>query len=98
MRKAMLDVGEEAFQERTMLRRHLGREIVRSLAKRPGHIELVDRTAERREVKAAQLLAVAATLSRYLKKTCPERRIGIVLPPGAGAHIANLAIACAGKV
>ena len=98
MRKAMLDAGEQAFQERPMLKRHLGREIVRSLAKRPRHVELVDRTAERREVTAAQLLAVAAALSRYLKQTVPEQRIGIVLPPGAGAHIANLAIACAGKV
>ncbi|SDR65553.1 AMP-binding protein [Opitutus sp. GAS368] len=98
MRKAMLDVGEEAFQERPMLKRHLGREIVRSLAKRPRHIELVDRTAERRAVSAAQLLAVAATLSRYLRKTVPGKRIGIVLPPGAGAHIANLAVAFADKV
>lgn len=98
MRKAMLDVGEQAFQERPMLKRHLGREIVRTLAKRPRHVELVDRTAERRPVTAAQLLAVAAALSRHLRKTVPEQRIGIVLPPGAGAHIANLAVACAGKV
>ncbi len=98
VRKAMLDAGERAFQERPMLKRHLGREIVRSLAKRPRHVELVDRTAERRAVTAAQLLAVAAALSRYLRKTVPEQRIGVVLPPGAGAHIANLAIACAGKV
>ncbi len=98
MRKALLDVGELAFQERPMLKRHLGREIVRSLAKRPRHVELVDRTADRREVTAAQLLAVAAALSRHLRKTVPEQRVGIVLPPGAGAHIANLAVACAGKV
>jgi acyl-[acyl-carrier-protein]-phospholipid O-acyltransferase/long-chain-fatty-acid--[acyl-carrier-protein] ligase len=98
MRKAMLDVGETAFQERPMLKRHLGREIVRSLAKRPGHVEIVDRTAERRPVKAAQLLAVAAALSRHIRKTIPEKRVGIVLPPGAGAHIVNLAIACADKI
>ena len=98
MRKAMLDVGEIAFQERPMLKRHLGREIARALAKRPRHIEIVDRTAERRPVKASQLLAVAAALSRHLRKTVPEKRVGIVLPPGAGAHIANLAVAFAGKV
>jgi len=55
LRKAMLDVGAEAFQERPMLQRHLGREIARALAKRPRHIELVDRTAERRAVSAGQL-------------------------------------------
>lgn len=97
VRRALLDLGEEAFQERPVLRRHVARECVRSLAKRPGHVEVVDRTAARREVKAAQLLAVAAALSRHIRKHCPEKRIGIVLPPGAGAHIANLAVACAGK-
>ncbi len=97
-RRALLDLGEIAFQERPFLKRNIAREIVRSLAKRPRHVEVVDRTAERREVKAAQLLAVAAMLSRHIRKTIPEKRVGIVLPTGAGAHIANLAVACAGKV
>jgi acyl-[acyl-carrier-protein]-phospholipid O-acyltransferase/long-chain-fatty-acid--[acyl-carrier-protein] ligase len=97
-RLALLDLGEEAFQERPMLKRHLARECVRALAKRPWHTEVIDRTADRRPVTAAQLLAVAAAASRRLRATVPEKRVGIVLPPGAGAHIANLAIACAGKV
>jgi len=97
-RRALLDLGESAFQERPVLKRHLGRECVRALAKRPGHVEVIDRTADRREVKAAQLLAAAAALSRRIKATVPDQRVGIVLPPGAGAHIANLAVACAGKV
>lgn len=98
VRRALLDLGEQAFQERPMLKRHLGREVVRSLAKRPRHVELVDRTAARREIKAGQLLAVAAVLSRRIRATIPDKRVGIVLPPGAGAHIVNLAVACAGKV
>ena len=97
VRQALLDLGEEAFQERPALRRHVAREAVRALAKRPRHVEIVDRTAERREVKAAQLLAVAAALSRRIRATVPDQRVGIVLPPGAGAAIANLAVACAGK-
>jgi acyl-[acyl-carrier-protein]-phospholipid O-acyltransferase/long-chain-fatty-acid--[acyl-carrier-protein] ligase len=97
-RWAMLDLGEQAFQERPVLRRHLGREVVRALAKRPRHIALVDRTAERRPITSAQLLAVAAALSRRIRKTIPEKRVGIVLPPGMGAHIVNLAVACAGKI
>jgi len=96
-RRAMLDLGEIAFHERPVLRRHLAREIVRSLAKRPWHEEIVDRTAERRALSAAQLLGTAAALSRRIRKTIPEKRVGVVLPPGAGAHIVNLAIACAGK-
>lgn len=97
-RAALLELTSQAFAERPALRRHLGREVVRSLARRPGAIALVDRTAGRREFTAAQLVAAAAVLAGRLRATVPENRVGIVLPPGAGATIANLAVACAGKV
>ncbi|HXQ82058.1 MAG TPA: AMP-binding protein [Opitutaceae bacterium] len=97
-RRALLELGTDAFAERPVLRRHIGREVVRALARRPGSVALVDRTAERRVLKAAQLIAAAAVLARRLRETVPERRVGIVLPPGAGAAIANLAVVCAGKV
>ncbi|HXC03073.1 MAG TPA: AMP-binding protein [Opitutaceae bacterium] len=98
VRQALLDLGAQAFEERPGLRRHLGREVVRQLAKRPNRVEIIDRTAERREVKAGQLLAAAAALSRRLRKTVSAHRVGIVLPPGAGGAIANLAVVLAGKV
>lgn len=98
VRRELLDLGAVAFHERPVLRRHLGREVVRSLAKRPRHLEIIDRTAERREVTAGRLLGVAAAFSRRMRATVRERRVGIVLPPGAGATIANLAVVCAGKI
>jgi acyl-[acyl-carrier-protein]-phospholipid O-acyltransferase/long-chain-fatty-acid--[acyl-carrier-protein] ligase len=97
-RQQLLDLGYAAFGERPVLRRHLGREAVRSLTRNPRHLQVVDRTADRRPVTNARLYAAAAMLSRRLRATTPERRIGVVLPPGAGAFIANLAIVCAGKV
>ena len=97
VRQALLDLGAEAFAERPLLRRHLGREVVRALARRPGRVVVVDRTAERRELKAAQLIGAAAVLARWLRRQVPEKRVGIVLPPGLGALIANLAALCAGK-
>ena len=97
VRRALLDLGAAAFEERPVLKRHLGREIVRQLAKRPNRVEIVDRTTGRREVKAGELFAAAAVLSRRLRRTA-ARRIGIVLPPGAGAAIVNLAVLFAGKV
>jgi acyl-[acyl-carrier-protein]-phospholipid O-acyltransferase/long-chain-fatty-acid--[acyl-carrier-protein] ligase len=97
-RRALLDLGADAFNERPALRRHVGRETVRALARRPGSVALIDRTAGRRVLTAAQLIAAAAVLARRLRATVPEPRVGIVLPPGAGAAIANLAVMCAGKV
>ena len=98
LRRELLDLGEVAFEQRPQLKRHLGREVVRGLARRPWRVEIIDRTAERKVVKAGQLLAAAAALSRHIRRTIPENRVGIVLPPGAGASIANLAVLCAGKV
>ncbi|RRJ97097.1 AMP-dependent synthetase [Opitutaceae bacterium TAV4] len=99
VRQALLDLGREAFDERPQLKRHLGREIVRGLARRPWAVELVDRTAaERRVWSSAKILAASAALSRHLRRTLrDDARVGIVLPPGAAASIANLAVLCAGK-
>jgi acyl-[acyl-carrier-protein]-phospholipid O-acyltransferase/long-chain-fatty-acid--[acyl-carrier-protein] ligase len=98
VRRALLDLGYEAFMERPVLKRHLGREVMRSLAKRPWAVQVIDRTGERREVTAARLMGASAALSRRLRKTVTGKRVGIVLPPGAGAFIANVAVICAGKV
>ena len=36
--------------------------------------------------------------SQWLKKNVPEKRVGVVLPPGLGATVANLALMLADKV
>ena len=93
----LLDLGEKAFSERPVLSRHLGRECVRTLTKHPWRAFLVDRTAGRRALRCGELFAAAAVLSRRIRATIAEKRVGIVLPPGAGAFIANLAVMSAGK-
>ncbi len=97
VRRSLLELGCRAFEERPQLRRHLGREVIRALCRRPGHVELVDRTSGRREITAAQMVGVAAALGLHLRRTVKERRVGIVLPPGAGSTLANLAALVAGK-
>jgi len=97
-RAALMELGVLAFGERPILARNIARETLRSLARRPGAVAIVDRSAGRREVTSAQLIAAAVVLARRLRRTVAERRVGIVLPPGAGAAIANLAVSLAGKV
>lgn len=97
-RRELLDLGRLSFDERPVLRRHLGRECIRALAKHPWRVQVIDRTVARRELTCGQLYAAAAVLSRRIRATIPEKRVGVVLPPGAGAFIANLAIMAAGKV
>jgi len=46
-----------------------------------------------------KVLGVAMTLARHLQKSYPdEKRIGVVLPPGKGGLVANLAVILAGKI
>jgi acyl-[acyl-carrier-protein]-phospholipid O-acyltransferase / long-chain-fatty-acid--[acyl-carrier-protein] ligase len=97
LRQALLDLSARAFAARPFLERHIGREVVRALARHPSAPVVVDRTATRRALSAAQLLAAAAVLAARLRRTVAEERVGIALPPGAGAHIANLAALIARK-
>ena len=59
---------------------------MRALAKRPRHLEIIDRTAERREITAAQLLATAAALSRHIQRTIPDHRVAVA-ELGAVIHL-----------
>lgn len=97
-RRALLDLGEEAYQARAELRSHVAREAVKSLARHPWKKLLVDRTAERRELSGGMVLAVALCYSSKIRREIHEERVGIVLPPGAGGFIANLAVSIAGKI
>jgi len=97
-RRELLDLGEAAFQQRPALRRHLGRECLRALTKHPRRLMVVDRTAQRRALTCGQVYAAAAVLAGRIRRGVPEPRVGIVLPPGAGALLANLAALAAGKV
>ena len=96
-RDAIEDLGEKSFQARPELKGHIGDACFRALARSPGRIVLVDRTAHRRELSAGKLLAVAAVLSRRWRNSIGRRRVGIVFPPGMGGFIANLAVVLSGK-
>src|SRR4029079_17681761 len=50
------------------------------------------------ETKYAHIFAAAAALAGHIKKQTKQKRIGIVLPPGRGGLIANIAAILAGKI
>ncbi|WP_309400819.1 AMP-binding protein [Cerasicoccus maritimus] len=96
-RQTVLDHGADAFQDKPELTGHLGGWVVERLCKRPNDIAVVDHSIGRKEIKAGLLSAVALNLSKVIREQCPEKRVGIVLPPGLGGIIANLAVSLAGK-
>lgn len=95
----ILDFKEKEFSKRPEMESHLAAMAVQELNQESGRTLIVDySTSKRRPLKAGMLLALALNLSKRIKRTVPEKRVGIVLPPGIGAFVANLAITLCGKV
>jgi acyl-[acyl-carrier-protein]-phospholipid O-acyltransferase/long-chain-fatty-acid--[acyl-carrier-protein] ligase len=98
VRRSLYDLSEAAFQARPELESHVGYESLRGLRKKFFTTVLTDAHAGNRSLRGGELLTVAIVLSLWLRKNVPEKRIGIVLPPGLGATIANLGVIFSGKI
>jgi acyl-[acyl-carrier-protein]-phospholipid O-acyltransferase / long-chain-fatty-acid--[acyl-carrier-protein] ligase len=97
LREQLLKIGEFCYSQRPMLRGHLARACLRGLKRHPFCVALAD-GMDGSELARSKLLGASIALSRHLKRSCPEQRIGIVLPPGKGGVVANLAVILAGKI
>ncbi len=96
-REKLLELGEFCFQRRPELMGHLGRATVRGLKQRPFDEAIID-GMDGRVLKRGDLLAASIALSRWIKRHCTGERVAVVLPPGTGAVIANVAVTLANKV
>lgn len=97
VREELLKLGEACYSQRAMLRESLGYACVRGLKRRPFATAVID-GLDHSTLSRGKLLAVATALARHLRRQCAESRIGIVLPPGKGGVVANLAVVLAGKI
>ncbi len=93
-RESALDAAEAAFRVRPELQRHLGRAVLEGL--KGGRARVIDGT-DHSELSAKRLLAAAMVLSRRIASRTQKPRAGILLPPGKGAFVANVAVVLAGK-
>ena len=98
VRRSLYDLSEAAFQARPELKSHVAYESLRGLRKKFFSTVIVDAYAGNRALTGGELLTVSIVLSFWLKKNVPEKRVGVVLPPGIGATIANLGVILAGKI
>ena len=85
------------YQLRPFLRGHLADACLRGLKKNPGAVVVID-GYDGSQHERGRLLAGALALSRIVLERVPEKRVGIVLPSGAPAVLANLAVLFAGKI
>jgi len=95
-----LSMAESArrFAEDPELEMNLGEACVRALARRPGRIAIIDNTDGRKTMQSGLLLAVAWTLANRWRRTLEGTRVGVVLPPGIGATVVNLALVILGRI
>jgi acyl-[acyl-carrier-protein]-phospholipid O-acyltransferase/long-chain-fatty-acid--[acyl-carrier-protein] ligase len=98
VRRSLYDLSEAAFEARPELQSHVGFESLRGLRKRFFTTVLTDAHAGNKSLTGGELLTVGIVLSFWLRKNVPEKRVGIVLPPGLGATIANLGVVLSGKI
>ena len=94
-RGRLLELGEFCFENRPDLEEHLGRATIRGLRQNQFREAIIDGIDHRR-MRGGDLLAASIALSRRIKLH-PDRRVAVVLPPGIGAVVANVAITLAGK-
>ena len=96
-RQRMLELGEAAYQQRPLLQGHLAMACLRGLKHQQFETVVIDGMDDSR-MSRGSILAVGIVLARYLTAHCPQKRIGVMLPPGRAAVIANLAVTLANKV
>ncbi len=97
LHQRFLELGELSFRKRPGMDDHLGRATIRGLRKSQFSEVVIDGMDHRR-FKGGTLLAASIALSRWLKRNCAGKRVAVVLPPGAGAVIANIAVVLADKI
>ena len=82
----------KAFGTNPQLEENLAEVCVRALARNPSKEMIIDHASGRRVMKAGLVLAVALSLAGRWRRRLPGRRIGVVLPPGIGGTVVNLAL------
>lgn len=97
VRERLLELGEHAYEQRPVLSQNLGRAALKGLRRHQFDTAIIDGIDGSR-MSRGMVLAASIALSRHIKRNFPNNRIAVVLPPGRGAVIANLAVMLAGKV
>ncbi len=98
MREELLALGARLYADRPMLGEHLGLACVRGLKRRGLGAVMTDVFRGGPPLAGIVVLGTGLWLAWWLRRRVPEGRVAIVLPPGAAATLANLAVVLAGKV
>ena len=96
-REALFSCSEEAFSSRDFLNGSLAAALLQGLKQHASTNALYDGTDDS-ELPFEKILGAAIALSKEIKFATKKKRVGIILPPGKGGMIANIAVLFANKV
>ncbi|MGJ8697258.1 MAG: AMP-binding protein [Verrucomicrobiaceae bacterium] len=96
-RESLLGAAEEAFSSRDFFNGSLPVALLQGLKKHGASTTLFDGTDDS-ELPFDKILGASIALSKEIKAATKKERVGILLPPGKGGMVANLAVLFAGKI
>ena len=96
-RQGLLAAEEIAFSSRSFLNDSLPVTLIAGLKKHGSSTTLYDGTDDS-QWTFDKLLAIAIVFAAEIKLQTQKKRVGIILPPGRGGMLANLAVLLAGKI
>ncbi|NOY00681.1 MAG: AMP-binding protein, partial [Verrucomicrobia bacterium] len=92
----LLVASEQSFSQRPILKSSLAFALLQGLKKHGSSVQVID-GVDGQELGFDKIFAAAAAFSKHIRKVTDKKRVGILLPPGRGGLIANLAVVFAGK-
>jgi acyl-[acyl-carrier-protein]-phospholipid O-acyltransferase/long-chain-fatty-acid--[acyl-carrier-protein] ligase len=95
--RGLFEAAEESFSARPLLKSSLATMLLKGLKRHGARRKILD-GADDAELGFDRILAAAIVLSKHIREETDAPRVAIVLPPGKGGLIANLAVIFAGKV
>lgn len=96
-RQSILTIEEGYFSSREFLKGSLQMALISGLKKHGSKTTLYDGTDDS-ATTFDKLFGAALAFSAEIKKQTKKKRVGIILPPGKGGMVANLAVLLAGKI
>ena len=95
--QALLEASEEAYSNRKLFKGSLAMALLAGLKKHGTKHRILDGSDDS-DLRFDRILPAAIALSKFIRKETDKPRVAIVLPPGKGGLIANLAVLFAGKI
>jgi acyl-[acyl-carrier-protein]-phospholipid O-acyltransferase/long-chain-fatty-acid--[acyl-carrier-protein] ligase len=96
-RRAVLELAAQAAEQRIQADDLLAWQFVRQARRCPWRIHMVDASGKR--LRFYQTLGASLALSRWVRRRCKgQEMVGLLMPATIPGALANLAVACAGKV